>query len=352
MLRIRLSAFLLCAIGVTALFAKTPHIPEPSSIALTLPLAPGEAPLEVTLAQLMAIYKDPGLSIAVIDHNRLSWARGFGVTAAGGSTPVTTRTLFQAASISKPVTATGAMWLVQRAKLSLDEDVNLKLKSWKVPDNQLTSARKVTLRGLLSHSAGLNVGGFDGYAQGQPVPTTAQTLDGLPPANNPPVRVTAAPGSACNYSGGGYTIAGLLMKDVTGESFEDFMRRRVLLPAGMTDSTFQRELPPALALRAATGTRRDRQPLPGKWRLFPELAPDGLWSTPTDLAKFAIEIALSGRGKANHVLSPSSCRRCSKFNATMTPPDRAERVSALPSATGIIPKSFFTTAAMPVSSLC
>ncbi|HLJ86631.1 MAG TPA: serine hydrolase [Candidatus Angelobacter sp.] len=306
---IRLSMLALCfTLAAATLLAQKPHILTSDSVVLTLPLAPGEAPLKVTLAQMMAIYKEPGFSIAVIDHNRVSWARGFGVTAAGGSIPVTPGTLFQAASISKPVTAAGLLWLVQHGKLSLDEDVNLKLKSWKVPDNQFTSSQKVTLRRLLSHNAGLNVHGFDGYAQGLPLPTTEQTLDGLPPANNPPIRVTAIPGTECNYSGGGYTIAGLLTRDISGQSFEDFMRQHVLLPAGMMDSTFQQHVPPKLAARVATGTLRNGEPLPDKWHLFPELAPDGLWSTPTDLAKFAIEIALSKHGGANHILFPPTVR--------------------------------------------
>jgi CubicO group peptidase (beta-lactamase class C family) len=286
-----------------ALSPRQPHPLTPDSIVLTLPLAPEEAPLRVTLAQMMDIYKVPGFSVAVIDHDRVAWARGFGVTAAGGSTPVTDRTLFQAASVSKPVTAAGALWLVEHGKLSLDEDVNLKLKTWKVPDNQFTPTQKVTLRRILCHNAGFNVAGFDGYAQGKPLPIAPQTLDGLAPANNPPVRVVSVPGSKCEYSGGGYVVAGVLMSDAAGQSFEEFMRQRVLLPAGMRDSTFLQDLPPELAARAAAGTRRNGEPLAGKWHRFPELAPDGLWSTPGELAKFAIEIALSKRGNANHVLS-------------------------------------------------
>ncbi len=280
----------------------------PETVVVTLPLAPGEAPLEVTLSQLMAIFKVSGYSIAVIDHDRVAWARGFGVTEPGGRTPVTAQTLFQAASISKPVTAAGVLRLVQEGKVSLDENVNNKLKSWKVPENEFTVAQKVTLRRILCHNAGFNVPGFDGYRQGAAIPTTIQTLDGSPPANNPPIRVTTIPGTQCNYSGGGYVIAGLLIKDVSGRTFEDFLREHVLLPAGMTDSTFEQNLPPEQAARAATGTRQNGEPVPGMWRRFPELAPDGLWSTPSDLAKFAIEIALSEHGRANHILSQPSVR--------------------------------------------
>jgi len=296
------------ALSALALNGQNLQTITPDTVILTIPLSPAEAPLQVTLRQMMEIYKDPGFSAAIIDHNRVAWAQGFGVTAAGGKQPVTPNTLFQAASISKPVTAAGGLWLVQHGKVSLDEDVNGKLKSWKVPENEFTGTQKVTLRRLMSHNAGLNVHGFAGYPQDSALPTTEQTLDGLPPANNPPIRVTVVPGTQCIYSGGGVTLEGLLIRDVSGQSFEEFMRRHVLLPAGMTSSTFQQHLPPAFAARAATGTHGNGQSVPGKWHLYPELAPDGLWTTPTDLAKFAIEIALSEHGNANHILSQPVAR--------------------------------------------
>jgi len=284
------------------------HILTPDTVIFTIPSAAGTSPLQVTLGQMMNIYKVPGISVAVVNHYKIIWAKGFGVTAPGGNTLVTPKTLFQAASISKPITAAGGLWLVEHGKLQLDEDVNIKLKSWKVPQNEFTSSQKVTLRRLMSHNAGVNVHGFAGYAKDEPLPTMTQTLDGVKPANNPPIRVIMLPGTQCQYSGGGVTIEGLLIKDVSGQSFEDFMREHILTPSGMNNSTFQQELPPALAARAATGTHTDGTAVPGSWHIYPELAPDGLWSTPADLAKFAIEIALSEHGLANHILSKQMAR--------------------------------------------
>ncbi|WP_263419784.1 beta-lactamase family protein [Terriglobus albidus] len=273
------------------------------TVVLSVPMADGKPALTFTLGDLMRVYKDPGLSVAVVEDNKLKWAKGFGVVAPGSNSPVTTDTLFQAASISKPVTAAGGLWLVEHGRLKLDEDVNLALKTWKVPENQFTEKEKVTLRRLMSHNAGMNVHGFAGYEQGTPVPTMQQTLDGLSPANNPPIRVTVTPGTECIYSGGGVTVEGLLIKDASGERFEDFILRHVLLPAGMKSSTFEQQLPPELAARAAIATRSDGNAVPGKWHIYPELAPDGLWTTPTDLARFGIELSLSRQGKANHILS-------------------------------------------------
>ncbi|WP_051670804.1 serine hydrolase [Bryobacter aggregatus] len=284
-----------------SLQAQAPRALAPESVVLRIETA--AAPLEVTLQQLMEIFRDPGFSMAVIDNYQIAWAKGYGTTQAGGKVPVTTETLFQAASISKPVSAAGILALVQSGKLQLDEDVNVKLRSWKVPENQFTTTEKVTLRRIMSHSAGLNVHGFPGYPVGAPLPTLVQILNGEKPANTAAVRVEAVPGTASRYSGGGVTIETLLIEEVTGKSFPVFLQESVFNKLGMRNSSFVQVLPPALASRAAIATHADGKPVDGNWHLYPELAPDGLWTTPSDLAKFAIEIALSKHGKANRILS-------------------------------------------------
>ena len=286
--------------------SETPVDLTPETVLLHLPLQENQPPLEFTLKQLMDIYKLPGLSVAVIDNNQIAWAKGFGVTEYGGKTPVTTKTLFQAGSISKPVAAVGAMWLVEQGKLSLDEDVNKRLKSWKVPENEFTKDQKVTLRRLMSHSGGLTVHGFPGYAVDEPRPTLVQIFNGTKPANNAPIRVDFVPGTKMRYSGGGVTIEQQLMIDVTGEPFPRFMQQTVLSKIGMADSTYQQPLPAARAAFTATGTRMNGTPVEGRWHIYPEMAAAGLWTTPTDLAKFAVEIALSKQNKANHVLTQKS----------------------------------------------
>jgi CubicO group peptidase (beta-lactamase class C family) len=130
-----------------------------------------DAPIKLDLTAVMKLYNDPSLSVAVIDGFKVAWAKGYGTTELGGKSPVTTKTLFQAGSISKPVAATGMLALVQAGKLSLDEDVNVKLKTWKVPENEFTKEQKVTLRRLASHTPGLTVHGFPGYDVDEKVPT-------------------------------------------------------------------------------------------------------------------------------------------------------------------------------------
>ncbi len=266
-------------------------------------------PGAMTIADRLAYYKVPGVSVAVINDGKLEWSKGYGVTEAGGTTPVKPETMFQAASISKPVAATGMLALVEQGKLSLDEDVNLKLKSWRVPENEFTKEQKVTLRRLASHSAGLTVHGFRGYAADEPVPTAVQLLDGQKPANSAPVRVNVLPGSLWRYSGGGITVMQLLMGDVTGKAFPALMRESVLDKIGMKNSTYEQPLPAEYALRAATGHRSNGQAIKGKWHTYPEMAAAGLWTTPSDLAKFAVEIQQANAGKSAKVLSQAMVKQ-------------------------------------------
>ena len=259
------------------------------------------------LDQLMKQHQIPGISVAVIEGYKIVCARGYGVTAKGGSEPVTPGTLFMAGSISKPVASIGALVLVQQGKLSLDEDVNLRLKSWKVPKNEYTQEHKVTLGLLLDHTGGFTGGDFfPGYPVGTAVPTLPQILDGVPPANNAPMRVGYAPGSEWRYSGDGYLVIQQLLIDVSGQSFPDFMRAAVFDKLGMHDTSYEEPLPAARAAHAAAGTLYDGTAVAGKWHVTPEMAAGGLWTTPTDLATLAIELALSRKGKANHVLSQAT----------------------------------------------
>ncbi len=199
-------------------------------------LVTNAAPVTYTLAERLAFHKVPAVSVAFVENGKVAWARAYGVADVAAGTRATTDTLFQAASISKPLAALAVLRLVQDGKLALDEDVNLKLKSWKVPENDFTKVEKVTLRRLLTHSAGTTVSGFPGYASTDAVPTTVQVLNGEKPANTAPVRVDVEPGKMMRYSGGGFTIMQLLVSDITGKPFPQVMREFVLDPAGMTAS--------------------------------------------------------------------------------------------------------------------
>jgi CubicO group peptidase (beta-lactamase class C family) len=251
----------------------------------------------------------PGLSLAIIQDGRIVKATGYGVTEKGGESPVTPATLFQAGSISKPVSALGALRLVEEGKLALDEDVNARIVTWKVPENEFTREKKVTLRGLLSHTAGLTVHGFPGYATDEPVPTLVQVLDGAKPANTRPIRVDIPPGSRWRYSGGGYTVMQQLVIDVTGKPFPRYMQEAVLGPLGMEESLFEQPLPAEKSKRTATGHYGDRRVVKGRWHVYPEMAAAGLWTTASDLARFAIGVQEAAAGKSTKVLSRPMARQ-------------------------------------------
>jgi CubicO group peptidase (beta-lactamase class C family) len=266
----------------------------------------GAPPVRLKLADRMRYYNTVGVSIAVINDGKLEWARGYGLKEAGKSDPVTSDTLFSAGSISKPVAAMGALRLVEEGKLDLDEDVNNKLVSWKVPENEYTKQTKVTLRRLLNHTSGLPLGAGDGKTHrfGEPFPTLVQALSGTPPADNPPVQVEFVPNCRWAYSSAGYAVAQLLMTDVAKKPFPELMRESLFDKLGMTHSTFENPLPRQLWDRAATGHgSTDGKPIDNRFPSTPAMAAGGLWTTPSDIARFALELQKAKAGKSSKILS-------------------------------------------------
>jgi len=260
------------------------------------------------LADRMKELNVPGVSVAVIHHGAIEWARGFGVAAIGGA-PVTADTMFQAGSISKPLAAMAALRLVQQGKLSLDADINTYLTSWKFPADKVAAGKPVTLRQLLTHTGGTTIHGFPGYASTDPVPTLVQVLNGEKPANTPAIRSEAPPGDHWNYSGGGFTVMQQAMIDVAKEPFPKLLHDSVLAPIGMKHSTYEQPLPKRFQSFAATPYHGNGTPIQGGAHTYPEMAAAGLWTTPTDLARYIIEVELSSHGKANHVLSQDMTRQ-------------------------------------------
>lgn len=295
-----------------ALLAPPQLYPEPAPSPQQIAVETGLQPAAVfdgkaeawTVEARMARWKVPGVSVTVVDDGKIVWARGYGVVAAGETGPVTASTRFQAASISKPVAAAAAMSLVQDGKLTLDGDVNAVLRSWKLPASAFTADRPLTLKDLLSHTGGTTVHGFPGYAEGAPVPTLVQVLKGEAPANTPAVVSEARPGERWKYSGGGYEIVQLMIEDITGETFGQVVRERVLAPIGMTASGYRLTPPGSYAL----GHGVDGKPIPGGVHTYPEQAAAGLWTTPSDLARFGLALSAAYNGKTGGPLTPATVR--------------------------------------------
>jgi len=251
-----------------------------------------------TIQEMMKLFHVPGVSIAVVRDFKVQWTKTYGAADVMTDAPVTQETRFQAASISKPVTAFAVLRAVDSGKLSLDEDVNNYLKSWKVPVNEYTEGG-VTLRALLSHTSGTGDGfGFPGYNPSAKLPTLEQVLDGKPPSNVGPVFWERPPFTAQKYSGGGIEIVQVVLQDAYGKPFAEIMQELVLGPVGMANSTYEQPLPATADQSAARAHDKDGKVMDANWHVYPEQAAAGLWTTPTDLAKLGIEVQKALRGES------------------------------------------------------
>lgn len=263
----------------------------------------GSPQSKMALQERMAFHQVPAVSIALIDHGQIAWTRAYGMADDARQQPATPTTLFQAGSISKPLTALAALHLVEQGKLSLDDDANSQLASWQIPQNAFTRAGTINLRRLLNHSAGVTGHGYFGYVPGQPLPTLLQVLDGIAPANSEPVRVDIAPGSTWRYSGGGYSIVQLMVTEASQQPFDQYLKATVLQPLGMTRSTFAATLPEGWSEQTSTAHDGSGQAIAGRWRRFSESAAAGLWTTPSDLAQVVLEVQRAEAGESDRILS-------------------------------------------------
>jgi len=264
-------------------------------------LPTGDSLTSYTLAERMDYYHVPGVSIAILKDGAIHWAKGYGVADSLQGTSVDTNTLFQAGSISKPVAALAALHLVQEGKLNLDTDVNTYLTGWKIPDHEWAAETPVTLRHLLTHTGGLTVHGFPGYTQTDTFPAIEQVLRGE--GNTPAIFVDTEPGSNWRYSGGGYTIMEKVVEDVSGMSLEDYTRQNVLDPMGMVKSTYEQPLSDNYHSQASAAYDGMGTYIDGGWHNYPEQAAAGLWTTPRDLLRYALEMQAAYAGESDRVIN-------------------------------------------------
>ena len=301
--------------GVAAAMLLIPALPAPAHAQERTPEAfmaaiqgpqPSPGPNDLgalTLEELLERFGVPGVSIAVIHDHAIHWAQGYGVADEETGAPVDTATLFQAASISKPVAAMAVLRAVQDGVFGLDDDINGILTSWTLDRGEFAGDGPVTPRMLTSHTSGLGDGfGFPGYNPAAPLPTALQILEGHEHSNVGVVFMERPPMSLMEYSGGGVTVMQQALSDALGRPFADILQDHVLGPIGMEHSTFQQPLSPELDRNAARAHSREGEAMGPRWHVYPELAAAGLWTTPSDLARFAIEVQRSARGESNRVL--------------------------------------------------
>jgi len=262
---------------------------------------------ELSIDELLEHFNVPGVSIAVVRDFDIHWAKGYGIADVESGAAVNTETLFQAASISKPVNAMALLKAAEEGRFTIDEDVNKLLSSWQIPESEHTESAFVTPRMLASHTSGLGDGlGFPGYEPEVALPSLPQIFDGAVQSNVGVVRMARPPMTAFHYSGGGVTILQQLLLDTYDMPYAELLQDMVLEPIGMSSSTFQQPLPADRDRNAARAHGISGAAMGPKWHVYPELAAAGLWTTSTDLAKFAIEVQLSYRNHSNKVLTQAS----------------------------------------------
>ncbi len=317
MRRVAIRAPCLIAVALTFAWAGVAQGQAPTADSAAAMIARIEAPQlpdrqgfdALTLPEIMQRLHVPGASVAVIEDFAIHWAKGYGVADVATGRAIDTHTAFQAASISKPVTAMAAMRLVQEGRLLLDADVNTILESWHVPASALTRARPVTPRALFSHTSGADDGfGFPGYEPGAPLPSVVQILEGQAPSNVGAVRFARPPYQGYKYSGGGLEIMQLALTDFMRRPFADWMQSTLLGPLGMADSSYEQPPAAALAERAARAHDGQGHRMPAPWHVYAAQAAAGLWTTPGDLARFVIEVQKAVRGPRGAVLDQAAAR--------------------------------------------
>jgi len=270
-------------------------------------LVRGDTIIQYHLLDRMDHYHVPGVSIALVENGEIRWAKGYGIANTINGQEVQTKTLFQAGSISKPMAALAVLKLAEEGGIALDENVNNYLTDWYVPGNEFTSQEKVTLRRLLTHSAGMTVHGFPGYLQTDTFPSIETVLDGK--GNTPAIIVDTIPASIWRYSGGGYTVMEKVVEDVSGLPFEAYMAENILSLMGMENSTYEQPLPVTLHKRASAAYDIEGKLIKGSWHNYPEQAAAGLWTTPTDLARYCIEIQEILAGKTDGILKQETVKK-------------------------------------------
>jgi CubicO group peptidase (beta-lactamase class C family) len=256
-----------------------------------------------TLKERMAFYNVQGLSIAVINNYEIEWAKGYGWADTSEHRPVTTQTLFQAASISKSLNGIGVLKLVQDNKLDLNADINEYLKSWKFPYDSNFKSKKITVANLLSHTAGLTIHGFPGYKKDDSLPSIIDILNGREPSNTKAVCSQLEPGFRFQYSGGGILISQLIIMDITNQPYDEYMFQNVLKPLGMNSSFYTQPPTDDKNQLLATAYHTNGRIVNGRYHIYPEQAAAGLWTNPTDLSNYIIETQLSYQNKSSKVLN-------------------------------------------------
>ncbi len=290
-------------------------------VAFTLVLAGGAqaTDLDTAIPALMDEHKLAGFSVAVMDNYQPVYSGAFGVRQVGQDAAVDDRTAFSAASISKAVTGLVAVMLAEQGVVDLDAPVSSYLKRWQLPASDFTSDTPITLRHLLTHTAGTSQGGFADYFPGEDIPTLIESLNGQKLARyKEPIEVMWQPGSRFKYSGGGFVIAQVALEDVTGKSLAILAEDMLFRPLGMNNTTMRQNGEPGFLANVASAHMEDLSLAgPGGVPIYPQTAASGMWTTPGDMLRLVGEIQRALAGRETKVVSASAARTVTKIQTLL-----------------------------------
>ncbi len=251
-----------------------------------------------SLEQRMKALNINAVSIAVIKNNKIDWSSTYGVTMASSPAIANCNTVFQAASISKPIAMMGALRMAEKGIIDLDKNIQSYLTDFQLPQGKQTSDNPVTFRNILNHTSGINPSGYWGYGHDEAIPSDLDIVNGVKPTNSDALAVLAPPATQLRYSGAGYTLAEIAMQDIFKQPFESIMQRWIIEPSNMKTADFTQPIDRKKHQSIAHGHQANGTAVKGGWRNHPEQAAAGLWTNANDLASFLTEIGKGYRGKS------------------------------------------------------
>jgi CubicO group peptidase (beta-lactamase class C family) len=246
----------------------------------------------INIEERMKYHNVIGLSVSLISSGQISRIENYGLLEAGTNKKVDKNTIFSACSISKFLTALLVLKLTEQGILDLDEDVNKRLGSWKIPHHIFTDNKVITLRNLLNHQSGIidPEGSFMELNPNIGIPSMVEILEGTTPYCKVPIEINYEPGSDFHYSDAGFCIIQQLIEDVTGKPFEEVVKELIFHPLKMKNSTFSLHIPDLLDRDFSSGHNKYGRLIDGKYPIYPYPAAAGLWTTTTDLSQLMLEL--------------------------------------------------------------
>jgi CubicO group peptidase (beta-lactamase class C family) len=256
-----------------------------------------------TVEQTMLKHGLHGLSVAVIENYRVSWSRAWGVKSSDGEEKIDVSTAFNIASIAKPVTATLVAMLAEKGLIDLDESVSTYLRRWQLPNSEHTRSVDITLRHLLSHTSGATQHGYKDFYAGEKVPTVVDVLNGGNLPGTEKLDIDFKPGSHWRYSGGGYVIAQIAVEDHLQRSLAELAAEFIFQPLEMRNTTMLRPDEVGFLRNVAKAHDESGAVISTGLPICPQISASGLWSTPTDMGRFLIEMQNALRGSQTEIVS-------------------------------------------------